>query len=142
MLALFIVFLVVRFIWEKDKKRKEKISILLVLSLFAGGLLFSATIITFSAPDELAKTKEQVIVMEEQLEDLSNFRFVAKEGTTVEELRTFLNEYDTLCSKLKNAESEVECFERQMNPNSFGNRFSDIILDFGLIKKILSYYKS
>ena len=93
----------------------------------------------YTAPTKLIEKQEQVTMLEEQLETLiSNFRYVPSEGNTIEELYAYLDEYETLNSRLKALNDELSRHQRQCNPHSLGNRLIDFTFDFGITKKFFS----
>ena len=124
------------------KKRHERIKLypFLGIALLATIMAITGRIENlYTAPTKLIEKQEQVTMLEEQLETLiSNFRYVPSEGNTIEELYAYLDEYETLNSRLKALNDELSRHQRQCNPHSLGNRLIDFTFDFGITKKFFS----
>lgn len=134
--TMYLLFLLI------GKKRNKRIKLypLLGIALLATIMAISGRIENlYTAPTKLIEKQEQVTMLEEQLETLiSNFRYVPSEGNTIEELYAYLDEYETLNSRLKALNDELSRHQRQCNPHSLGNRLIDFTFDFGITKKFFS----
>ncbi len=134
--TMYLLFLLI------GKKRHERIKLypLLGIALLVSIIAISGRIENlYTAPTKLIEKQEQVTMLEEQLETLiSNFRYVPSEGNTIEELYAYLDEYETLNSRLKALNDELSRHQRQCNPHSLGNRLIDFTFDFGITKKFFS----
>ncbi len=134
--TMYLLFLLI------GKKRHERIKLypLLGIALLATIMAISGRIQNlYTAPTKLIEKQEQVTMLEEQLETLiSNFRYVPSEGNTIEELYAYLDEYETLNTRLKALNDELSRHQRQSNPHSLGNRLIDFTFDFGITKKFFS----
>lgn len=134
--TMYLLFLLI------GKKRHERIKLypFLGIALLATIMAISGRIENlYTAPTKLIEKQEQVTMLEEQLETLiSNFRYVPSEGNTIEELYAYLDEYETLNSRLKALNDELSRHQRQCNPHSLGNRLIDFTFDFGITKKFFS----
>lgn len=133
--TMYLLFLLI------GKKRNKRIKYpLLGIALLATIMAISGRIENlYTAPTKLIEKQEQVTMLEEQLETLiSNFRYVPSEGNTIEELYAYLDEYETLNSRLKALNDELSRHQRQCNPHSLGNRLIDFTFDFGITKKFFS----
>lgn len=134
--TMYLLFLLI------GKKRHERIKLypFLGIALLATIMAITGRIENlYTAPTKLIEKQEQVTMLEEQLETLiSNFRYVPSEGNTIEELYAYLDEYETLNSRLKALNDELSRHQRQCNPHSLGNRLIDFTFDFGITKKFFS----
>lgn len=134
--TMYLLFLLI------GKKRHERIKLypFLGIALLATIMAITGRIENlYTAPTKLIEKQEQVTMLEEQLETLiSNFRYVPSEGNTIEELYAYLDEYETLNSRLKALNGELSRHQRQCNPHSLGNRLIDFTFDFGITKKFFS----
>ncbi len=133
--TMYLLFLLI------GKKRNKRIKYpLLGIALLVSIIAISGRIENlYTAPTKLIEKQEQVTMLEEQLETLiSNFRYVPSEGNTIEELYAYLDEYETLNSRLKALNDELSRHQKQCNPHSLGNRLIDFTFDFGITKKFFS----
>ena len=85
------------------------------------------------APKLLNEERERLVQIEEEINVLtSDFNYVAESGDSVDKVYEFEEQYRELKNEIAFLKSDIDRNERRINPDSFGNRFSRFMLDFGI----------